>query len=76
VQPGKLKHIGWSDITCSIGFGDNLILGFGNGALASILTDGKQENCITHLDLKFSGESDMPVEKLKVINIHNKAWEN
>lgn len=60
-------------MTASCSTNDNLILGFGNGALAVIDTIGKMtdENCLSNLVLNFTDDSDKPVEKLRVVILDN-----
>ena len=70
-QPGKNKDIDWGDITASCASGDNVILGFGNGALVCYNTQENvpQNEAIKKMDLNFSGSGDKPIDKLKLVHM-------
>jgi hypothetical protein len=71
LPPGKKLTPEWTEITASCAFSDFLILGFGNGAMAMLKVSHskKVENKIHHLDLAFSGDEDLPIDKMEVITM-------
>lgn len=70
-QPGKKSNIAWAEITASCAYKDNVILGFGNGAILIFKVDEGRSftDNIQTLDLEFSGSEDLPIEKLRILTI-------
>jgi hypothetical protein len=70
-QPGKKVNPDWAEITASCAFQDNLLLGFGNGALVMCKIDEKSgiADKIVHIDLNFTGDDDLPVDKLQILTM-------